>query len=503
MSTDRTPRQLSRRTLLIGGGAVGAAALAASFGGGALVGRLTAPSAAPTSTPPAPGTRTFVSTPLTTPAVTSSKSGATQRGYLFLQQKGTGFNGSIIEDSGEPVWIEPTKANVTDLRTQMFEGKPVLTYWEGTSLGGHGEGTGVILDDSYARVFEVRAGNGLMADLHEFELTEAGTALLTSYSTQAADLSAVKGSTNGFMYNCHVQEVDVRTGRVLLDWDAAQHVPVDETYLGITQDDGHDGTSKARAFDTYHLNAVSEDGPDRLLVSLRHTHTIYAIDRRTGEVLWRFGGKRSDIAVAKDTVFAWQHDVRRNPSGVITLFDNHEYDTDHGGQSRGMKFALDEKAKTATLLQEYRYQSQLATAMGSVQVLDNNNVLVGWGTVPLVVEMTADGKPVYEATLGGTSYRAARGTWVGRPSTVPDVEVKPQPDGSLEVYVSWNGATEVRSWRVLTGENPAKLVPGAVVERAGFETSLRILAVGIVAVEALDGHGSVLATSKPVPTNLS
>jgi hypothetical protein len=504
MEDDNIPPRLSRRTLLIGGSALGVGALAAAFGGGALVGRMTAATpAATTPTPAAPGTRTFVSTSLTTPAVTSSKSGDTQHGYLFLQQKGDGFNGSIIEDSGEPVWIEPSKLNVTDLRPQVFEGQVVLTYWTGKSLGGHGEGTGVILDDSYTRLFEVRAANGLAADLHEFRLTTAGTALLTSYTTQAVDLTPVKGPKNGFIYNCHVQEVDVRSGKLLLDWDVAQHIPVDETYLGITQDTGHDGTSEAKAFDAYHLNSVSEDGADRLLVSLRHTHTAYSIDRRTGEVLWRFGGKESDIAIAEDAVFAWQHDVRRNPSGVITLFDNHEYDTSHGGQSRGMKFAVDESAKTATLLKEYRYRGQLATAMGSVQILDNDHVLVGWGTVPSVVELTADGKPTYVATLGGISYRAARGTWVGKPSTNPDIAAKAQPDGSLEVYASWNGATEVRSWRVLTGETPERLTARATVERAGFETSVRIPTAGIVAVEALDANGVVIGTSKPLPTSLS
>src|SRR5699024_11714944 len=132
----------------------------------------------------------------------------------------------------------------------------------------------------------------------------------------------------------HAQEVDVRTGAVLLDWVASQHIPIDETYLGLQQIKDHDGTTEKRAFDPYHLNAIDDDG-DRLLLSVRHTHAIYAIDRTRGTVRWRFGGKRSDFQIPADAAVAWQHDVRRLPDGTITLFDNHYISTDDGGHPRG------------------------------------------------------------------------------------------------------------------------------------------------------------------------
>ncbi|WP_345762885.1 arylsulfotransferase family protein [Diaminobutyricibacter sp. McL0608] len=481
---------LTRRALITGGSLIGAGLVV----GGTLLGQqIAGAKASPTPTTNKPPMRTFASTGLTTPVVTSWRTGTTAPGLVFVTQQVAGFNGSIMEESGEPVWIEPTTANLTDLKVQQFDGRPVLTYWTGTSTGGHGSGSGTILDDTYAKVATVRAGNGLDADLHEFNLTDRGTALITIYTVVKTDLSAVGGVTNGYVYDCHVQEVDVRTGKVLLDWSALDHIPIGDTHLTLTQDPGHDGTAAGRAFDAYHLNAVEEDG-DALLVSARHTHTVYSIDRTTGKVRWRFGGKQSDIALPTDAVFAWQHDVRRHPDGTITLFDNHLYSgTD--GQSGGLRFSLDETSDIATLEQTFAYDGHLGTAMGSVQVLANGNVLVGWGTDPAVTEFTYAGAAIYEATLGSISYRASRHPWVAHPSTAPDIAARAE-SGGVRVFASWNGATEVARWRILAGDDAATLQAAATVPRSGFETAHLVPRAKVVAVQALDSAGAVLATSR-------
>jgi hypothetical protein len=490
--------RLSRRAVLTGAGVLAVGAVA-----GVIVATRPSPeSSAATSTPRPTSSagatgapqRRFESTDLTVPSVTTWKTGTTAAGLLFVTQQVKGFNGLIMTEDGEPVWIEPTKANITDLKVQTYQGRPVLTYWTGKSSGGHGDGVGVILDEAYTEIARVSAGNGVEADLHEFTLTDRGTALLTVYETVPADLSAIDGPAKGHIYDCRVQEVDVASGEVLLDWKALDHIPVDETYLGLTQDKGHDGTTAGRAFDPYHLNSVDDDG-DRLLVSARHTHAVYAIDRSSGEVIWRLGGRRSDFEVAKKAAFAWQHDVRRQSDGTLSLFDNHLYAAAEG-HSRGMVFALDEDAMTATLVQEYAYDGHLGTAMGSTQVLTGGNVLVGWGTVPAATEFTAAGDPVWQATLGGISYRAYRHEWTAHPTTAPAVAAKTER-GGVRVFASWNGATEVRRWRVLAAADSASAVqPAGEVAVSGFETSLLVPSAARVAVQALDASGQVLATSR-------
>lgn len=457
-----------------------------------------APSASGTAGATAPPDRTFVSTKLTTPHVNVWSSGATAPGLIFAGPMGHGSNGLIMDNQGRPVWMEPTGAGVTDLRVQTYQGKPVLTYWSGKGMGGHGEGSGIIKDTSYRTIAQVNAGDGLKADLHEFTVTPKGTALLTSYPTIQFDLTPAGGQANGFMYDCHVQEVDIATGNLLFDWKASDYVGLDESYVKTSDDPTADGSSAAKAFDPYHVNAVSLRS-DGYVISFRHTHTIYNVDP-TGAIQWRLGGKRSDFALPADAVFAWQHDVRQRANGVISMFDNH-YKDGTTGTSRGLLLNVDEQKRTASVKLELARGGHRGNAMGNVQFLANGNYMVGWGSDPAATEFTANGTPVFEATnIGGGSYRVYRSLWTATPTTVPDVVVVQGNGSTMQAYASWNGATEVASWRFLTGSDASSLKESAIVKKTGFETSVAVAAAPHLAAQALDAHGQVLATSSVIST---
>ena len=160
---------------------------------------------------------------------------------------------------------------------------------------------------------------------------------------------------------------------------------------------------------------------------------------------------------------------------------------------------IDETAKTATLKQEFTHDRHLGTAMGNLQTLPNGNILVGWGTDPAVTEFTPSGDPVYEAKLGGISYRALRHEWTAHPATRPALAV--QTAGSnVRIFASWNGATEVSHWRIRAGGSESDLRTVATIPRSGFETSERIASAKKIAVDALDASGSVLSTSRTITT---
>jgi hypothetical protein len=392
--------------------------------------------------------------------------------------------------------MEPTGAGVMDLRVQTYQGQPVLTYWTGKGIGGHGAGKGVIKDSGYRTVAEVDAGGGLQADLHEFRLTPRGTALLTAYPTATHDLSALGGPSDGYIYDCHVQEVDIATGKLLFDWAASDNVPVTESYVKPSDDPGQDGTSEQKAFDPYHVNSV-DLRPDGYLVSFRHTHTVYLISP-AGDVLWRLGGKAGDFQLAPDAQFLWQHDVRQRSGGVISLFDNHHKD-ESTGTSRGLLLDVDEKNRRASLRLQLLNAGHRGNAMGSVQYLPNGNFFVGWGMDPAATEYTPTGRPVFEVTgIGSASYRVYRCPWTGTPDTVPDAAVVNTNGSTMTGYASWNGATEVRRWRFLTGPSPSALTEALVVVRTGFETCADVAQAPYFAAQALDAQGRALATSLTV-----
>jgi hypothetical protein len=248
------------------------------------------------------------------------------------------------------------------------------------------------------------------------------------------------------------------------------------------------------------VNSIDLEPNGNLLVSARNTHTVYEIDRATKKILWRLGGKRSDFKLGPGARFAWQHDARRQPDGTITLFDN-------GAEPAVEKFSrvlvlrVDEPARTAMLVRSYHHPRRLLSPYeGNAQFLPNGHVFVGWGSNPDYTEFDEKGRVVLDASFGrqggapGTeadSYRAYRFDWTGRPTDNPRLAVK-----ATRAYVSWNGATEVDRWEVLTGPTVQQLARVRTVAKRGFETALPLPAgSGYVAVRALARNGQVLGTS--------
>jgi hypothetical protein len=428
----------------------------------------------------------------------------TAPGYVFAAPKtGPGYEGAvqngpmIVDNDGQMVWFRSVRgedARAMDLKLQRYRGEPVLTYYEGVGTT-YGRGEYVILDSSYREVARVRAGNGYAGDHHEFLITREDTALITIYSPVRWDLSSIGGPQDGIVLDGIAQEVDIATGEVLLEWHSLDHVGLDETYRPVPEEAGEN-------FDYFHINSIEVDSDDNLLVSARTTFTIYKIDRQTGEILWRLGGKRSDFEMGPGTWMRYQHDARRQPGGAITVFDNGGVQKDD--KSYGLVFDLDEDEMTATLAREYgEPDGRVAAVMGSMQVLPNGNAFLGWGSLPLFSEFSEDGELLFSAGFPPevNSYRAFRFPWSGQPDDDPAVAAEPGPaPDEVTVYASWNGATEVASWQALAGPGPGRLKPiGPVTDREGFETSFTVRTTGsYVGVQARDGSGGVLGASKAV-----
>ena len=434
---------------------------------------------------------------ITTPAADVAE------GYVFVAPKVPGGQSGplILDNEGEPVWfapVEPSLGEANDLRVQTYHGQPVLTWWEGAAPIGYGFGHFVIANAAYERITEVRPGNGYPGgDVHEFLLTPRGTALCIIYYPVRWDLTPVKGAKFGIVLDGVIQEIEIETGRLLFEWHSLDHIALAESPYPLPK-------RLASPWDYVHFNSVDEAGDGSLLVSARHTHAIYKIDPRTGEIAWRLNGLRSDFGMGPDTDFAFQHDARFRPNGAISLFNNAESDQARAGEarSRGMVLRLDMAAMRATLVKEVIHPTEiLSVSQGNMELLSNGNAFVGWGSAPVFSEFTADGTLCFNGRLpaGVMSYRAFRAPWRGRPGTPPDVAVDEEGDDGPTLYVSWNGATDVASWRVLAGANPEVLGLVRSARRTGFETTIPIRTdARCLVVQAVDGSGTVLGASEPV-----
>jgi Arylsulfotransferase (ASST) len=449
-------------------------------------------------------------------------------GLLFVdphelsQQTTTGP--MIIDNSGRVVWYDPLPdgESAFDFQVQRYRGQPVLTWWQGTednpAFGAFGAGIGqgedVIMNNHYQIIKIIAGDSSFEPDEHEFDLTPQGNALISGYTdVPHVDLSSVGGSTDGTVIDSIVREINVQTGRVLLDWSALAHVPITDSHaLPLF------GNSP---WDFFHINSISLAPGGGLLISARHMWALYDINPNTGNIDWTLGGKHSTFTVAPDATFAWQHDPRFINRNEIQLFD------DEAGvpfapatsQSRALWIRLDYATRTVSLVKQLIQPAGQpeSTSQGSVQTLPDGHVIIGWGSAGTFSEYNSTGLQLLQGSLptpDGTTtlptgqvvpnswstYRVFKHRWTGTPATPPLAAAQSNSPGHWTVSAAWNGATRIANWVVLAGPSQQHLTPVATAPWNGLITPISITGANInyVSVVALTKTGRQLGISQPV-----
>jgi Arylsulfotransferase (ASST) len=420
-------------------------------------------------------------------------------GYVFVAQKGgkSGTKGGtvIADNQGRIRWfhqlVNPVEA--TDFRAQTYQGKPVLTWWEGSvSKAGVGVGSYVVYDDTYTKIASVHAGDGLQGDLHEFQLTPRGTAFITVYHEVPADLTSVGGPKKGWVYDSVVQEIDISSGDVVFEWHSLDHVPLTES-MQANREPAKNATKK-RPLDYFHVNSISDAPNGNVLISGRNTSAIYLL-ARDGHVVWRLGGKKSDFGPPAAVKFAFQHNAQLHEGNLLSLFDNGAIPKVEP-YTRPIVLKLDVPHKQATVVKSFLHPLRFSSPFeGNLQLLGDGGAFVGWGGVRKVTEFTPAGKVRFELKLPfGDSYRGFRLPWSGHPAGKPAIAIVGD-----RVYASWNGNTDVARWDVLAGADADHLSRIAGLPWSGLETMVQLeTPPAAVAVRALDASGHTLGTSETI-----
>jgi hypothetical protein len=414
---------------------------------------------------------------------------------------GPGAYGALIYNpQGRLLYFHQVSGGLTDedVNVQSYEGHEDLTFWQGKVLEfGYGDGEDLVLSPSYQVLAKVHGGNGLQADLHEFQIAPHHVAYITAFNPIRCDLASVEGGPkNGVILDATIQEIDMRTGLVRWEWHALDHIAAAESEFA---------PPLHRPWDWFHINSIDPQSNGHVFISARNTWAGYQIQESTGNILWRLGGLKSSFKMGTGTKTAYQHDGRILPDGEVSFFDDGANPAVHK-QSRAVRIALDFATHEARLTSQITHSPPLlAASQGNVQTLSDGDLLVGWGGVPQISEYTQGGALLFDAHLPYPMifYRAYRHPWSGRPATPPSiVATLNNTNEETIVYASWNGATEVASWRILTGPSSQSLQSQQTVPSSGFETTAIVpkkYEHGAYAqVQALGASGQVLSTSATV-----
>ncbi len=494
---------LSSATAAAASGSPRSRRLSFSFGVARLMsdGRTGAPTGVPPDVPTASSaisargtTRSFVTEPhWHVPIVTmTGRDPDPKQGDIFLDAQNTGHPGPyILSPKGALLYYTPAPTSVFNARVQSDNGHPVLTYWQGAVVGpGVGrEGKDMIVDQRYKTIHVVTAGGGWQkrgTDLHEFTLGHEGketTAFVTIAAPVQANLTSVGGPPSGTVYDWIIQEIDVNTNKVIWEWQSLHHIPLTWSYAHPVP---------GQVYDYFHLNSIQQLANGRLILSARHTFAVYAIDKHTGHVIWQLGGKHSSFRMGTGTRFSWQHHATLHNNGLMTIFDDH-----NGSASRGLALHINLGAHRATFVKAWYHKpnAYYALSQGSTEILADRNVFVGWGSSPHFTEFGPGGGQLFTGSFRGRvqSYRAYRfSNWTGNPMQPPAIAIrKASTPRHVHLFVSWNGATRVKYWRVLGSKSKTGTFTKTkgTVPWTGFETKIYVpdSAGPYFKVQALDG----------------
>jgi hypothetical protein len=408
---------------------------------------------------------------------------------------GEQWSAMILTSAGRLVWYTHRPERVHDLMTVRYGGQTMLALYQRS-----GSGYFQLLDRHYREAGRIAMGDGYRTDMHELRVTDRGTAYVDAYHP-------VQVPGVGRVMDWVMREIDISTHRVLFQWHALAHVPVWASY--------RPQHSPGVVWDFFHGNSIEPPPPGghTIVVSSRNTSAVYGIDRRTGAVEWVFGGKRDQFGMRAHPGwwFCGQHDARPLAGGELTLFDNGGSGVRDGAAcgvhaARVPLFRLDTARHTVRLLRMISSAPSsptggglYASAVGSARRQPNGDMLISWGTTGYITQVARDGRVKFAMRVEPWTYRAVRASWLGYPLGRPAVLARRSAGGALDVWASWNGATQIHDWRLLAGPSAGALRPiGGLHRFADLETHMRLrTSAGYVAVRAVSARGRTLGTSAP------
>lgn len=315
--------------------------------------------------------------------------------FKFVQTQGETYR-MVLDKQGSILYAQTSDSHVILDFKPHSNGR--YTYFDSPTS------TFVVLDSNMNVTDTLRAANGYDMDGHDFRYNADGSYYVIALHYFKKDMRPVfpGADSNATVIDNVVQEFD-KENNLIWEWRGLDHYQLTDI---------ENESLSGPIVDYCHMNAIEIDTDGNLLLSCRHMDEITKVNRQSGEIMWRWGGKHNEFTFRFDTTgFSHQHAIRYVPTGTYTLFDNGNYHQHSATFSRAVEYKLDQVNKVASQVWEFRHQPlTYGYAMGYVQRLPNGNTLIGWGACAnvAVTEVGPFNRTVFEMSMdsGNYSYRA-------------------------------------------------------------------------------------------------
>ncbi|KAF3480131.1 uncharacterized protein GIQ15_05478 [Arthroderma uncinatum] len=469
--------------------------------------------------------QTYHSTDIRAGSFNTTKYGETEPGYIFVTPWVGGRSGhpSIYQDDGQLIWQGP-EGNIYGFRPQTLHDEPMLVYWEGPfTKEGYGYGAVNLLNSSYHPAHKITLSDEYFKtiyepqtfpsyiDLHEGIIeNDKGSLLVAAVNVTQADLRSVGGPEDGWVLDSLIYDIDIATNKVLFRWSAVEHI--DEIPFKLSQSPlDRTGTSEKNPWDFFRTSSTVRYGDD-YLVSWGFGCSVLHI-ARNGTVAWNLSGiNGGDFKLGPDANFCYQYGLRLNEypdKNKITITMHNNANSKFSTKTQptvGLVLDLDlQKMEAVRRRRLWNKKHPIVSRdLGSFQSLANGHILMNHGQIPVIEEYNGNDTLVMSLRYGDdivdASYRVHRVAWTGTPTTKPSVKACRSTTNKeeLTVYVSWNGVTDVESWKVYEALDGGELKEIKDEPRSGFETTVQAQSSGNKVVVAAVGGPNDGVKSEPV-----
>ncbi|MEE8307831.1 MAG: aryl-sulfate sulfotransferase, partial [Gammaproteobacteria bacterium] len=331
-------------------------------------------------------------------------------GYIFLSVStdvaGVGYYVMILDNDGTVFWSKELPDDYSyDFKVLPNGHLHYAQFIHHHTYTGGGDAVHIILDENFNEVETIEAGNGYVAEAHDFQMLPNGYALLIGYYMSEVDMSQIVngGHPAALVSGAIVQELDSQRN-VVFQWRTWDNYAFEDYSFG--------SGSTGKTVSAFNFNTINQDHDGQLFTS-----GIRKINRQTGEIIYNLGGGDNEFTFAGADANVGHftgHGFHRIENGNVLNYDN---GPQPGGTSRAHEYALDEENKIATHVWTYTPVPDIgAWHRGNAKRLPNGNTFIGWGgasgdPIPTCTEVTPDGNVVFEVYFDDPnveSYRAFR-----------------------------------------------------------------------------------------------
>ena len=294
------------------------------------------------------------------------------------------------------------------------------------------------MDSTFTVIDSVGCANGAKNDAHELLMLPNGHYVLIGLRTEIEDHSDLfmsrpkpfAGAVKTQVKYGIIQELD-QNKNLIWSWHSKGHFSFedyDPVYL-----------ADSNKLDMPHFNSIDVDSLGNFLLSARYTNEVVYLNRNTGNIDWRLGGKHSSFEmIGHEPTFLGQHSARFAGPDKIILFDNGYSFAGNCHNARGVEYELDMTNMKARITQSISLQKPvISEATGNVQRLARGATLITFGKIlnltpaPFFIVTDSTGRIIFEIescdTMG--TYRTYYYQHLPFPLSQLDMEIESDADG--------------------------------------------------------------------------